>query len=116
MIIEINPLQNQNKTSQILHENISFNPLLLNENNFGSSIFKKNDELNSNSKDENKLLNDDDLDFKSYFKNNFNFVEKKEDKHILQNENEKENKLINKNKKQSKPVFKITKVNYHEIM
>ena len=110
MINEINLLQNQNKTSQILHENISFSPLLLNENNLGSSIFIKNDELNSNSNDENKLLNEDDLDFKSYFKNKFNIVEKKEEKDILQNENEKENKLINKNKKKFEPVFKITKV------
>ena len=108
MINENNPLKNENKTSLNIHENLSFSSLISNENKFGSPFLKKNDELNSNSNDEKNIFNEDDLDFKSYFNNNFNITEKKEEKHIFQNENEK--KIYDKKKKKSKLIFKIDKV------
>ena len=108
MINENNPLKNENKTSLNIHENLSFSSLISNENKFGSPFLKKNDELNSNSNDEKIIFNEDDLDFKSYFNNNFNITEKKEEKHIFQNENEK--KIYDKKKKKSKLIFKIDKV------
>ena len=108
MINENNPLKNENKTSLNIHENLSFSSLISNENKFGSPFLKKNDELNSNSNDEKNIFNEDDLDFKSYFNNNFNITEKKEEKHIFQNENEK--KIYDKKKKKTKLIFKIDKV------
>ena len=105
---EINLLKDENKSSQIIHENISCNSILTNENN-EFPFLNQNDDLKSNSNDENKLFKDDDSDFKSYINNNLNITEKKEEKYVFQIRNE--NKLIKKINKNIKPIFKITKVN-----